>query len=185
MPGSTPQLPVRGAGGLALQVADLLHNAVYLLEADRDAARRCLDTARGLLLEQDQAELAPRGGLAPWQQTRVRGYIDANLAAQLRIGAVAACVRLSASYFSRAFKASFGSPFSHYVMERRIDCARRMMCDSDEPLSQIALACGLADQAHFTRLFRKFVGMTPSQWRRMNGAPAKSGGQRGEGSAVA
>jgi AraC-like DNA-binding protein len=51
-------------------------------------------------------------------------------------------------------------------MERRIEWAKRMMHESDEPLSQIALACGLADQAHFTRLFRKFVGMPPSQWRR-------------------
>ncbi len=169
---SEQQSAIRGESRLSVQVADLLHNAVHLLEDDKEAARRCLDAARCLLLEQEQMEAGTRGGLAPWQQTRVRHFIDDNLSVSLRIGAVAACVRLSSSYFSRAFKASFGSPFSQYVMERRIAFARQMMRDGDEPLSQIALACGLADQAHFTRLFRKFVGMTPSQWRRMHGAGA-------------
>jgi AraC family transcriptional regulator len=41
-----------------------------------------------------------------------------------------------------------------------------MMLDSRERLCQIAVACGLADQAHMTRVFRRFIGQTPDTWRR-------------------
>jgi hypothetical protein len=42
------------------------------------------------------------------------------------------------------------------------------MLMSREPLSQIAVACGFADQAHLARLFRREMGSAPSQWRRVN-----------------
>jgi len=45
-------------------------------------------------------------------------------------------------------------------------CAQ--MLTTEDPLSQIALACGLADQAHLSKLFRRAVGETPSAWRRRN-----------------
>jgi AraC-like DNA-binding protein len=44
------------------------------------------------------------------------------------------------------------------------------MLSSGAPLSQIALDCGLCDQAHFTRVFRRIVGMNPSIWRREFGS---------------
>jgi hypothetical protein len=40
------------------------------------------------------------------------------------------------------------------------------MLNTREPLSQVALDCGMCDQAHFTRVFRKVVGISPSVWRR-------------------
>jgi AraC family transcriptional regulator len=44
--------------------------------------------------------------------------------------------------------------------------AQRLMLTTQEPLSQIALACGMADQAHLSKLFRRGVGETPGAWRR-------------------
>jgi len=72
----------------------------------------------------------------------------------------------SVCYFSRAFKVSFGETPHAYVMRRRVRRAQELMLNSDEPLSHIALACGFADQAHLSRLFRREVGATPSAWRR-------------------
>ncbi|WP_186457191.1 helix-turn-helix domain-containing protein [Nitrospirillum amazonense] len=109
---------------------------------------------------------AIRGGLAPWQIRRVISHIDANLAGTIRMDGCATVTRLSTRYFSRAFKSSFGVPPHTYVVQRRIQRAQHLMLTTQEPLCQIALACGLCDQAHFSKLFRRVVGLSPSTWRR-------------------
>jgi transcriptional regulator GlxA family with amidase domain len=116
-----------------------------------------------------QADPAPRRGcvgLAPWQQKRVRDLVEGRIQEGISVMDMAAAVRLSRSFFSRAFSASFGCSPHAYVMEQRINCAKAMMQKGQEPLAQIAVACGLSDQAHLSRLFRRHTGMTPSAWRR-------------------
>jgi AraC-like DNA-binding protein len=108
-----------------------------------------------------------RGGLAPWQVCRVEAFVDAHLAGGLRIDEAAAVARLSASYFSRAFKATFGVTFCAYALGKRIERAQRLLLTTDDPISSIALACGLADQSHLTRLFSRNVGLPPHAWRRV------------------
>jgi transcriptional regulator GlxA family with amidase domain len=107
-----------------------------------------------------------RGGLATWRLTCVAAYIEGNMDSKLRAADLAAIVRLSAPQFSRAFKRSFGETLLAYVTRQRIRRAQVMMLSSREPLSRIAVDCGMCDQAHFTRTFRKVVGITPSLWRR-------------------
>jgi transcriptional regulator GlxA family with amidase domain len=51
-------------------------------------------------------------------------------------------------------------------MTRRISLAVELMLSSDAPLSEIAINCGFADQAHFSRQFRRTMGDTPNTWRR-------------------
>jgi AraC-like DNA-binding protein len=53
-------------------------------------------------------------------------------------------------------------------MRLRVEKAQSLMLMTDERLSHIAIASGLADQAHLTKLFRRFVGETPNSWRRKN-----------------
>jgi AraC-like DNA-binding protein len=105
-------------------------------------------------------------GLLPWQARRVRDYIDDELGGRLSIRTAAERARLSPSYFSRRFRQSFGVTFSRFVAHRRIEHAQSMMVLSATSLSQIALACGFTDQAHFTRTFGGLTGSTPSRWRR-------------------
>jgi AraC family transcriptional regulator len=64
---------------------------------------------------------------------------------------VAAAVRLSPSYFSHAFKESFGQSAKSYIIERRIARAKHLMLTTRDTLAHIALACGFSDQAHFCR----------------------------------
>jgi AraC-like DNA-binding protein len=60
------------------------------------------------------------------------------------------------------------------VIRRRVERAQGLMLSTDAPLSAIALDCGLADQAHLSRLFRRIVGESPRAWRRARlGAPAQ------------
>jgi AraC-like DNA-binding protein len=110
--------------------------------------------------------VGPRAVLAPWQAHRVVAHIDANLGQNLRLSDLAAIARLSSSYFSRAFKGSFGKAPHAFIIERRIVRAQQEMLSADDPLSQIAIACGFADQAHLSRAFRRLTGRTPHAWRR-------------------
>jgi AraC-like DNA-binding protein len=52
-------------------------------------------------------------------------------------------------------------------MARRIEAVQRRLLETSASLSEIALACGFADQSHLTRVFRAQVGQSPAHWRRM------------------
>jgi AraC-like DNA-binding protein len=107
-----------------------------------------------------------RGGLAPWQARRVTSYVTDNLGSRIRTTDLAAVAQLSASHFTRAFKETFGETPLGYVSRQRMRYAQELMLRSGECLSQIALTCGHCDQSHFTRVFRRKVGMSPRAWRR-------------------
>jgi AraC family transcriptional regulator len=107
-------------------------------------------------------------GLVPWQARKVQEFIDASLDSKIRLQDCASTVRLSASHFSRAFKATFGTTVLDYIHRRRVRRSQQLMLLSEQPLSQIALSCGFADQAHYCRVFRAVVGLSPSTWRRQN-----------------
>ena len=115
--------------------------------------------------------LTPPGCLPAWQVRRVHQHIESNLAQRLTTEGLARVVNLSASHFSRAFVRSFGSTVHHYVMNRRVALAQRLMLDTPEQLSRIALSCGMSDQSHLTRWFRRVVGETPAAWRRARPHP--------------
>jgi AraC-like DNA-binding protein len=106
--------------------------------------------------------------LAPWQARRAFEFIEANVGRTIKIEEIAAAVRLSAGYFSRAFRVDFGlSPYA-YVIRRKVQRTQELMLVADKPLAAVAAACGFADQAHFTRLFRRIVGVTPARWQRFH-----------------
>lgn len=109
-----------------------------------------------------------RGGLAPWQLKRIAEFVRDNLDDRIRVEDLADRARLSPSHFCRAFKTTTGETPHAHVMRLRLEKAQAMMLETEETLSQIADACGLADQAHLTRLFRQRIGATPYQWRRMH-----------------
>ena len=113
---------------------------------------------------------AIRGGLAPWRIRRVTIHIEMNLDATVRTKDLAALVELSSFHFCRAFRDSFGDSPHAYITRRRIERAQGFMLTTNTSLSQIAMDCGLADQSHFNRLFRRFVGESPGAWRRARAA---------------
>jgi transcriptional regulator GlxA family with amidase domain len=108
------------------------------------------------------------GGLATWQARRALAYIEANLAMKMDIDDLANAAALSRSHFSRAFKRSLGFSPMEYVIVRRVEKAKSMINGTREPLAEVALACGFADQAHLNRRFRDIVGISPGRWRRSN-----------------
>jgi AraC-like DNA-binding protein len=106
------------------------------------------------------------GGLAPWQVKRLKALIEARLETLIRLDEAATLVGVSSSHFSRAFKRTFGQPFSRYIRSLRLERARALLTNTDRSISDIALACGLSDQPHLTRLFHRRYGAPPHAWRR-------------------
>ena len=163
-------------------ILELLNRADQALAEDRNQAHDCIQRARTLLNAECKSNAAapsrgamPRAArscLAPWQLKRSLEFVEANLAAKIKIGDLAAVARLSRSYFARAFQTSIGETPYSYITRRRVACAQKMILSTAKPLSAIALDCGFSDQAHLTRIFRRIVGTSPGRWCRMQGARA-------------
>jgi AraC-like DNA-binding protein len=111
-----------------------------------------------------------RGGFARWQIYRAITHIEVHLAESMRLRELAVVTRLSASHFSRAFKTTIGMTPCTFITKKRIARACTLMKTTGESLCQIAIACGLCDQAHLCRTFRLIMGETPRAWRRFNAA---------------
>jgi AraC-like DNA-binding protein len=178
-------LPGQSPPALAA-VARLLQEAGKLLWNDTDKAQLCIEEAIALLRKEPSAARTATGlpsrsdscQLAPWQVARVASYIDANLTGKITSQQLAEATRLSISYFCRAFRSTIGESPHTFVVRRRIGRARELIGSTDQPLSQIALDCGLADQAHLSKLFRRVVGVSPAAWRKMHGDPPTESADR-------
>ena len=157
----------QGSTAEGFSAEDLLDDVRRAMERNPDATRAAVSRFVTFLRPPAAVEPASaRGGLAPWQKRKVDRYLRENLDRTVRLNAVAEQVALSVSYFSRAFKESFGTTPHMHILRLRLELAQKLMLTTEEPLSQIAFACGLADQAHLSKLFRRLVGETPNAWRR-------------------
>lgn len=148
-------------------VTRLLEEAAQAVEHDVAQARDRIVKVRDLLLNRAPAE-APRGGLAPWQARRVAALVERRLDGTLSNEELATEAKLSTSHFCTAFRQTFGMSPHAFVIARRVERAKALMLDTDDGLADIADACGFADQAHLSRVFRQVTGSSPASWRRAN-----------------
>jgi len=109
------------------------------------------------------------GGMAPHKLRKAIGLIDHHLAEEeegrVALRVIAKEVGMSYFHFSRAFKQSMGMSPTNYIAERRIDRAKKLLEDTELPISEIALRAGFSSQSHFTSSFRRFAGATPKAFR--------------------
>jgi AraC family transcriptional regulator len=110
-------------------------------------------------------EPSGKGRLSPAQVRRLTGYIDSRLPEQLNLETLAAVAGVGVWTFTRHFRESFGRTPHAYIIERRIDRARRLLAQSCLPIKEVASVCGFADQAHMTRVFQTHLHTTPAALR--------------------
>ena len=110
---------------------------------------------------------AHRGGLAKWQERRVKELIRESKR-DIPLSRLADECGLSVRHFIRAFKESTGATPHRWLLKDRVEQALPLLKHSKLSISVIALSCGFADQSHFTRVFTALLGTSPGAWRRMS-----------------
>ena len=109
------------------------------------------------------------GGMAPHKLRQAIALIDHCLSdeeeGRVALRVVARAVRMSYYHFSRAFKQSMGMTATNYIAERRIERAKKMLEETELPISEIALRSGFSSQSHFTTAFHRLAGATPKAFR--------------------
>ena len=76
---------------------------------------------------------------------------------------------LSPKYFCRVFRQLTGRTPIDYLLYYRVECAAEMLCASQDSITDVAMACGFGDAGYFDRMFRRFKGKTPGEFRRAYG----------------
>lgn len=104
----------------------------------------------------------PRGKLSSLQLRDAIEYIHAHLSEELGLTNLADCLNLSAFHFARLFKNSLGISPHQYVLQNRVERAKKLIAVSaGSNLTDIALQVGFYDQAHFGKAFKRVVGVSP------------------------
>ena len=106
-----------------------------------------------------------RNGLPRARLNRVIEYIEANLDREIALTALAETAGMSAHYFSELFKQSVHTSPHQYVLRRRIELAQKLLSDPAVTVFEAAVRSGFTDQSHFTKIFRRVVGVTPTGYR--------------------
>jgi len=96
---------------------------------------------------------------------KVMDYIRKNAHARLTLEDIAGQVYLSKSYLSSIFKQELGMSISSFINQVRIERCKRLLRETDLPLVQIAAEYGFEDQSYFSKVFKRFTGMSPKQYR--------------------
>ena len=106
-------------------------------------------------------------GLPMFLERRLDEYIQENLENNITLQQIADVVNLSISHLNRLFQQTKGISVYQYVIRCRIDRAKQLLKQKKLTLAQIASQVGFCDQSHFSRHFKKLIGVTPKVFRQM------------------
>jgi AraC family transcriptional regulator len=104
-----------------------------------------------------------RRKLAPRTAARVIEFVEAHLDQRLTLGELAALADLSVPHFKVLFRETLGMPVHRYVVQRRVERARRLLLQGKLNASQVALDSGFAHQSHMAHWMVRLLGVTPRE----------------------
>ena len=93
-------------------------------------------------------------------------FLDENFSQDICLDTLAELSGYSADHLRHLFKRKAGISPKQYIIQKRIEHAKLLLATGDTSISHVAQSCGMPDGTQFTLLFKKYVGVTPSQFRR-------------------
>jgi AraC family transcriptional regulator len=116
------------------------------------------------------AQIRPRSTrispLPKWRLRRVVDYIESHISDVISLADLAAAAGLSRTHFAAQFRLAASCRPHDFILLQRIEAAKRLLLQTSRELLDIALTVGFQTQAHFSTVFKRFVGETPGRWRR-------------------
>lgn len=104
-------------------------------------------------------------GLTRQQVQSVTDFIQAHLGQDLTLEALAQQAGFSSYHFARLFRQTMGESPHQFVLRQRVERAQHLLKKTNAPLAHIALESGFANQSHLTRIFKRYLGLTPRGYR--------------------
>ena len=104
-----------------------------------------------------------RGGAEHRAVRQIKTYLRENYFQNITLEQLATLTGLNRSYLTRVFRDEVGLPPYAYLTQVRVEKAKLLLVEG-QPLSEVALAVGFADQSHLTRFFKRIVGVTPGRY---------------------
>jgi AraC family transcriptional regulator len=125
----------------------------------------CIHLLKHYSASTDITESSQNRGLSRLKLRQAISYIQDNLEKDLTLTEISETVGMSMYHFSRLFKQSMGYTPHQYVMNCRIEKAKKLLTRTEQTIDQICQQVGFQSQSHFTNVFRKLIGTTPKVYR--------------------
>lgn len=119
-------------------------------------------------LEENAAEAESEQNFTNATFMKLMKYVNENYRSEISLTGAAQVLNMNSNYISQLFKRETGITFVYYITQRRLDDAKELLTTTKKPLTDIALEVGFNDTFHFIKTFKKFIGMTPGQYRTNN-----------------
>ena len=104
-------------------------------------------------------------GLGDRQLHHITDYIHDCLGQDIKLADLAELLKMSKFQFSRRFKHSMGIAPHQYVLQQRLNRAKYLLKETDQPVMEIAMACGFSSHSHLGKLIRQHTGLSPKAYR--------------------
>ncbi len=151
---------------------NLFKNLVYEFRRLRDQDAETQDYLGRLLLLSVRRSLSPYSSHPiPRAAARMKSYMEAHSAQPMTLKQIASHGGLGISRASELFKEAYGCSVMDYAILMRLNHAREHILYDNVTLEEAAFACGFTSYTHFSRMFRKCYGISPSEYRQQNRHP--------------
>lgn len=121
-----------------------------------------------LLAEASRSRIGADEKNIPRWLTQAKDFLHDNFTESLVLADVVKVAGVHPVHLSRVFRQKFGCTIGEYVRRLRVEFARRQICETDANLTEIAPAAGFADLSHFSRTFKEYFGLTPSEYKKIS-----------------
>jgi AraC family transcriptional regulator len=143
------------------------------LQQDNPGSRLYIESLTNLLavhLLRQYATAKPhlpvyQGGLPQRQLMQVLDYINDHLEQEIKLADLAALLNISQFHFSHLFKQASGTTPYQYLLQQRIERAKQLLKQTNQPIMEIAFQCGFNSHSHLSQQFRRIIGTTPKAYR--------------------